>query len=112
MLKHEYKEIPTLEEALQLAIKVLNKTLDSTKLSAEKGRCALIRVTALRIVMCVVEIATLTRQTDENKTVIKVLPGTEVDTLISAYYEEEERKKEEKAREEKARQEKAAASST
>ena len=38
MLKHEYKEMPTLEEALQLAIKVLNKTLDSTKLSAEKGR--------------------------------------------------------------------------
>lgn len=37
MLKHEYKETPTLEEALQLAIKVLNKTLDSTKLSAEKG---------------------------------------------------------------------------
>ena len=37
MLKHEYKETPTLEEALQLAIRVLNKTLDSTKLSAEKG---------------------------------------------------------------------------
>lgn len=37
MLKHEYKEVPTLDEALQLAIKVLNKTLDSTKLSAEKG---------------------------------------------------------------------------
>lgn len=37
MLKHEYKETPTLDEALQLAIKVLNKTLDSTKLSSEKG---------------------------------------------------------------------------
>lgn len=37
MLKHEYKETPSLDEALQLAIKVLNKTLDSTKLSAEKG---------------------------------------------------------------------------
>ena len=37
MLKHEYKETPTLDEALQLAVKVLNKTLDSTKLSAEKG---------------------------------------------------------------------------
>lgn len=40
MLKHEYKETLTLEEALQLAVKVLNKTLDSTKLSAEKGQCA------------------------------------------------------------------------
>lgn len=47
MLKHEYKEPPTLEEALQLAIKVLNKTLDSTKLSAEKGRCAAIRIWCL-----------------------------------------------------------------
>ncbi len=44
MLKHEYKETPpTLQEALQLAIQVLNKTLDSTKLSAEKGQCVLIR---------------------------------------------------------------------
>ena len=38
MLKHEYKETPTLQEALQLAIRVLNKTLDSTKLSSEKGK--------------------------------------------------------------------------
>ena len=37
MLKQEYKEPPTLKEALQLAVKILNKTLDSTKLSAEKG---------------------------------------------------------------------------
>lgn len=37
MLKQEYKEPPTLKEALQLAIKILNKTLDSTKLNAEKG---------------------------------------------------------------------------
>ena len=37
MLKHEYKDPPSLDEALQLAVKVLNKTLDSTKLSAEKG---------------------------------------------------------------------------
>lgn len=56
-----------------------------------------------------VEIATLTRQ-DDSKTVIKVLPGTEVDKLISTYYEEEERKKEEKAKEEKAKQEKASTS--
>lgn len=58
------------------------------------------------------EIATLTRHKDEDKTVIKVLPGAEVDKVISTYYEEEERKKEEKAKEEKAKQEKAAASSS
>ena len=59
-----------------------------------------------------VEIATLTRQVSENKTVTKVLPGSEVDKLIATYYKEEERKKEEKAKEEKAKQEKAAASSS
>ena len=38
MLKQEYKdEAPTLEEALDLAVKVLYKTLDSTKLNSEKG---------------------------------------------------------------------------
>ena len=37
LLKQDYKESPSLNDALQLAIKVLNKTLDSTKLNAEKG---------------------------------------------------------------------------
>lgn len=63
------------------------------------------------------EIATLTRQVDKNKvdennTVIKVLPGSEVDEVINTYYKEEERKKEEKVREEKAKQEKAAAAAS
>ena len=58
------------------------------------------------------EIATLTRHEREDKTIIKVLPGSEVDKLIVTYYEEEERKKEEKAREEKAKQEKSAPSSS
>lgn len=57
----------------------------------------------------VVEIATLTRSNE--KTQIKVLPGSEVDSLIQDYYKEEEKIKEEKAKEEKAKQEKAAASS-
>ncbi len=37
MLKQEYKDTPTLDDALDLAIKVLHKTLDSTKLNSEKG---------------------------------------------------------------------------
>ena len=37
MLKQEYKDTPTLKESLELAIKVLSKTLDSTKLSSSKG---------------------------------------------------------------------------
>lgn len=38
LLKQEYKDTPTLDEALELSIKVLHKTLDSTKLNAEKGK--------------------------------------------------------------------------
>ena len=38
MLKQDYKEgETTLQQALQLAIKVLSKTLDMTKLTSEKG---------------------------------------------------------------------------
>ena len=39
MLKQEYKEGETdLQTALQLAIKVLSKTLDMTKVTSEKGK--------------------------------------------------------------------------
>ncbi len=58
-------------------------------------------------VFAAVEIATLTRVHD--KTQIKVLPGAEVDSLITDYYKEEERLKEEKQEKEK---EKAAASTS
>ena len=37
MLKQEYKDEITLKDALDLAVKVLHKTLDSTKLNSEKG---------------------------------------------------------------------------
>lgn len=64
MLKQDYKEGEmTLKSALALAIKVLNKTMDVSKLSAEK-----------------VEIATLTRE--NGKTVIRVLKQKEVEQLI------------------------------
>ena len=37
MLKQDYKEDCTLEEACGMAVKVLSKTMDSTKLSSEKS---------------------------------------------------------------------------
>ncbi|CAG2193749.1 PSMA4 [Mytilus edulis] len=59
MLKQEYKEGEVkLKDALNLAIKILSKTLDMTKLTAEK-----------------VEIATLTRV--NNKTQITILPAAQ-----------------------------------
>ena len=47
MLKQEYKDTPTLKESLELAIKVLSKTLDSTKLSSNKGQSSLVAKLAL-----------------------------------------------------------------
>lgn len=40
MLKQEYKDDTDLKSALELAVKVLHKTLDSTKLNSEKGNDA------------------------------------------------------------------------
>lgn len=86
MLKQDYKEGEmTLKSALALAVKVLNKTMDVSKLSAEK-----------------VEIATLTRE--NGKTKIRVLKQKEVEELIKLHEEEEakvEREKKEKEQKEK-----------
>ena len=38
MLKQEYKEDKSLQSGLELAIKVLSKTLDTNKLTDEKGK--------------------------------------------------------------------------
>ncbi|XP_024880955.1 uncharacterized protein LOC112460489 [Temnothorax curvispinosus] len=66
-LKQEYKEgETTLKDAMSLAIKVLSKTLDMNKLSAEK-----------------VEMAILTREDGKTKT--KILPANEVDALIAEH---------------------------
>uniref|UniRef100_A0A1L8DSU3 Proteasome subunit alpha type n=1 Tax=Nyssomyia neivai TaxID=330878 RepID=A0A1L8DSU3_9DIPT len=66
-LKQELKENTiTLAQAQDMAVKVLSKSLDMTKLTSEK-----------------VEMATLTREND--KTVIKILSNTEVDALIAKY---------------------------
>jgi len=71
MLKQEYKEGETdLNGALALAIRVMSKTMDATKLSPDK-----------------LELATLTRR--DGKTVIKVLPLPEVQALIAEHEKKE-----------------------
>ncbi|KAJ0001859.1 hypothetical protein NQD34_001655 [Periophthalmus magnuspinnatus] len=86
MLKQDYKEGEmTLSSALALPGKVLNKTMDVSKLSAEK-----------------VEIATLTRE--DGKTRIKVLKQKEVEELIKRHEAEEakaEKDKKDKEQKEK-----------
>jgi len=80
MLKQEYKEGLKLDEAKALAIKILSKTLDTTKLTPEK-----------------LEVATLTRSSDgaKGKTVVTILQPGEVTKLIE---EHEKLEKEEEAR--------------
>lgn len=71
VLKQELHDSPiSLAEAEDLAIKVLSKTLDMTKLTSEK-----------------IEMSTLTRT--DNDTNIKILTNKEVDTLISKYEKQE-----------------------
>lgn len=83
ILKQEYKENETnVTDALALTIKVLAKTLDTTKLTADK-----------------LEISTLTRENDRTR--IRILKQGEVETLIKAF-EAEEAKKAEEAKREKA----------
>lgn len=71
MLKQEYKEGETnLQQALDLSIKVLSKTLDTNKLTADK-----------------VEIAVLTRV--DNVTHIRILKMEELEALVKKFEEEE-----------------------
>ncbi|RMZ98806.1 proteasome subunit alpha type-4 [Brachionus plicatilis] len=86
ILKQEYKIGETkLTDALKLAIKIMSKTLDTTKLSSEK-----------------IEIATLTRE--HGKTRIKILGEKEVSELIKHYEEEQAKLEAEKLAKEKAAQ--------
>jgi len=84
ILKQEYKEGEmNLKEALPLSIKVMSKTLDMTKLTAEK-----------------LEMATLTRENGQTK--IRILPSQEVEVLIKNYNEEEAKAEAAKKEKEKA----------
>jgi 20S proteasome subunit alpha 3 len=92
VLKQELNETPIpLGDAEDLAIKVLAKTLDMTKLSSEK-----------------IEMSTLQRDGDETK--IKILSNAEVDKLIAKYEkiqaEEEAAKKEKLAQQQQQQQHK------
>jgi len=69
-----------LKDALGLTVRVLSKTLDMTKLTADK-----------------LEMATLTRE--NNRTRIRILPQSEVVELIKAFEVEEEKKAEAAKRE-------------
>lgn len=70
LLKQDYKEDCDLKEACAMAVKVLSKTMDSTKLSSEKSKflgdlfCILFRFIILTFVLYVVEFATVGKTRD------------------------------------------------
>ncbi|XP_077293901.1 proteasome alpha3 subunit [Arctopsyche grandis] len=82
ILKQEYKENIDLSQAKALAIKVLIKTLDMTKLTSEK-----------------VEMATLTRSGNFTRT--NILLNTEVTSLIEAFEKSEAEAEAEKKQQQK-----------
>ena len=59
LLKQDYKEECDLKEACGMAVKVLSKTMDSTKLSSEKSRSAFYRYQAMRIITKLIRISLL-----------------------------------------------------
>ena len=87
MLKQDYKEDIGIEEALELAVKVLSKTMDSTTLDHEKGEWGFgegkdCRRTDMTLVHKTVEIATITYNEETNMTIGHILTHKELDTLL------------------------------
>lgn len=79
----------TLHDAKALAVKVLSKTLDMTKLTSEKGNDSWrgFCFSAVIDVLVSVEMATLSRVND--KTVIHILTNKEVENLIAEFEKSE-----------------------
>lgn len=76
-LQADYADDMSIKEAMQLVIKVLSKTMDSTTLSADK-----------------VELATLTRDEENNRMVYKVYEEAEMKPLLDEINEIQSKEKE------------------
>jgi 20S proteasome subunit alpha 3 len=87
LLKQDYKEDCDLKEACAMAVKVLSKTMDSTKLSSEKSKflgslfCILFRFIILTFVLYVVEFATVGK-TRDGKIYHHLWTADEIDSLL------------------------------
>ena len=84
LLKQDYKEGCNLKEACAMAVKVLSKTMDSTKLSSEKSElwlCFLCVGSASILTVCVVEFATVGKTTG-GKIYHHLWNADEIDALL------------------------------
>lgn len=77
ILKQDFKDEITLEEAVKLIIKVLSKTMDSTTLSPEK-----------------IELSTVRRDEDNDEVMFHIYEDAELKPLLDAVNDEREKEKE------------------
>lgn len=80
ILKSDYKDDISLEEAVKLSIKVLSKTMDSTSLSTDK-----------------VEVAVISRDEATNQVVYRIFTKKELQPLLDTVNEEKQKEQEEAA---------------
>lgn len=84
LLKQDYKEECDLKEACGLAVKVLSKTMDSTKLSSEKSRTAACFTDDRMLTMLIVEFATVGK-TKGGKVYHHLWGADEITTLLKEH---------------------------
>jgi 20S proteasome subunit alpha 3 len=82
LLKQDYKEECSLKEACELAVKVLSKTMDSTKLSSEKSECHF--VLRMKLTVGIVEFATVGK-TKDGKIYHHLWGAEEIDALLKEH---------------------------
>lgn len=80
LLKQDYKDDITLEEAKSLCLKTMSKTMDSTKLSSEKREFTL--PSRLETNSHTVEFATMTLHADTKQPLAKIYRPAELDELL------------------------------
>jgi 20S proteasome subunit alpha 3 len=84
LLKQDYKEDCTLKEACGMAVKVLSKTMDSTKLSSEKSECQPQSSGWATANISTVEFATV-GQTEDGKIYHKLWSAEEITALLKEH---------------------------
>lgn len=81
LLKQDYKDDCDLKEACGLAVKVLSKTMDSTKLSSEKSKDFLKTRRRMKLMSLAVEFATVGK-TKDGQIYHHLWGADEIDTLL------------------------------
>ena len=84
LLKQDYKEECDLKEACGLAVKVLSKTMDSTKLSSEKSECHYVHACLVISNAMAVEFATVGK-TSDGKVYHHLWGADEITTLLQEH---------------------------